>query len=30
VPADMQKAMQQQMCTRQGAQSNGREAAAHA
>jgi PhnB protein len=29
-PADMQKAMQQQMCTGQGAQSNGREAAAHA
>ena len=28
--ADMQKAMQQQMCTGQGAQSNGREAAAHA
>jgi len=29
-PADMQNAMQQQMCTGQGAQSNGREAAAHA
>ena len=28
--ADMQKAMQQQMCTGQGAQSSGREAAAHA
>jgi PhnB protein len=29
-PAEMQQAMQQQMCTAQGAQSNGREAAAHA